>query len=103
MRRVPTYYQDLIDIIGKNPGHIIGSTACLGGSLPTQLLRYKESQDENLYNKILIWIKQMNNLFTQGNFFFELQPSDSSEQKYVNKKLINLSKELNIPYIITTD
>lgn len=103
MRRVPTYYQDLIDIIGKNPGHIIGSTACLGGSLPTQLLKYKESQDENLYNKILIWIKQMNNLFTQGNFFFELQPSDSSEQKYVNKKLINLSKELNIPYIITTD
>ena len=28
MRRVPTYYQDLIDIIGKNPGHIIGSTGC---------------------------------------------------------------------------
>ena len=103
MRRVPTYYQDLIDIIGKNPGHIIGSTACLGGSLPTQLLKYKESQDENFYNKILIWIKQMNNLFTQGNFFFELQPSDSLEQKYVNRKLVNLSKELNIPYIISTD
>ena len=36
MRRVPTYYQDLIDIIGANPGHVIGSTACLGGCLPTQ-------------------------------------------------------------------
>ena len=30
MRRTPTYYQDLIEVIGKNPGHVIGSTACLG-------------------------------------------------------------------------
>ncbi|MDY5615156.1 PHP domain-containing protein, partial [Methanobrevibacter boviskoreani] len=28
MRRVPTYYQDLFDIIGAQPGHVIGSTAC---------------------------------------------------------------------------
>ena len=28
MTRVPTYYQDLIDIIGANPGHVIGSSAC---------------------------------------------------------------------------
>ena len=28
MRRVPTYYQDLVDIIRANPGHVIGSTAC---------------------------------------------------------------------------
>lgn len=28
MRRVPTYYQDLIDVIGVNPGHVIASTAC---------------------------------------------------------------------------
>ena len=39
MRRVPTYYQDLWDIIAVNPGHVIGSTACLGGALPTQILR----------------------------------------------------------------
>ena len=38
MRRVPTHYQDLIDIIGKNPGHVIGSSACLGGFLPTLIL-----------------------------------------------------------------
>ena len=28
MRRVPTYYQDLIDVIGENRGHVIGTTAC---------------------------------------------------------------------------
>ena len=102
-RRVPTYYQDLIDIIGSNPGHVIGSTACLGGALPTQLLNYKKTKDENLLNKIQLWIKQMDNIFGHGNFFFEMQPSLNKDQIYVNKKLIELSKEFNISYIITTD
>ena len=41
MRRVPTYYSDLFEIIGANQGHVSGSTACLGGCLPAQLLRAK--------------------------------------------------------------
>ena len=40
--RAPTYYQDIVDIIGSNPGHVIGSTACLGGTLAVQLLRYRK-------------------------------------------------------------
>ena len=103
MRRVPTYYQDLFDIIASNPGHVIGSTACLGGALPTQLLRHRESQDEELYEKIGLWIEQMKSIFGEGNFYFELQPSHHKDQIYVNKKLITLSKEHNVPYIITTD
>lgn len=101
MRRVPTYYQDLFDIIGAQPGHVIGSTACLGGALATQILRARK--DSSLNEKIKIWINQMDNLFGHGNFFLELQPSDGKEQIYVNSKLVELSKELNIPYIITTD
>ena len=101
MRRVPTYYQDLIDIIGANPGHVIGTSGCLGGALPTQLLRAKNNPD--LYPKIYAWIEQMNGLFGQGNFYFELQPSESKDQTYVNRQLIKLSRETNVPYIITTD
>ena len=103
MRRVPTYYQDLMDIIGENPGHVIGSTACLGGALGTQLLKYKETKDNELLNKICIWIQQMDELFGHGHFFLELQPSENHEQTYVNRALVKLSKELDIPYIITTD
>lgn len=102
-RRVPTYYQDLIDIIGSNPGHVIGSTACLGSAIDTQLIKYRDTQDEELYGKIKIWIRQMDSLFVHGNFFFEMQPSDSKEQSYVNKKLLELSREFDIPYIFTTD
>ena len=102
MRRVPTYYQDLIDIIGKNPGHVIGCTACLGGCLPTQLLRNKEAGTPSM-DLIKKWIMQMQRIFGKEDFYFEMQPSKNKEQVYVNNKLIELGEELDIKYIITTD
>lgn len=103
MQRVPTYYSDLFSIIGENPGHVIGSTACIGGALGTQLLKYRETKNEELYDKIAYWCTQLNELFGQGNFYLEMQPSDDDEQIYVNQKIIELSNELNIPTIITND
>ena len=103
MRRVPTYYQDLFDIIGANPGHVIGSTACLGGALPTQLLRYRDTRNAELGRKVGIWIDQMDKLFGRGNFYLEMQPSRNNDQIYVNKQLLELSGITGIPYIITTD
>ena len=103
MRRVPTYYQDLIDIIGANPGHVVGTTACLGGALGTQLLKLREQKDATLLDKIMAWCLQIQEIFGKGNFFLELQPSESHEQTYVNRKLIELSDGLGIPFIISTD
>ena len=102
MRRVPTYYQDLIDIIGANPGHVIGSTACLGGCLPTQLMRLRDGGAPSM-DKIKIWIRQMQQIFGKDDFYFEMQPSRNKDQIYVNNELIKLGEELGIKYIITTD
>lgn len=77
---------------------------CLGGALGTQLLNYRETKDENLYQNILLWIEQMKNIFGKENFFFELQPSFNKDQCYVNNEIIfNLSEKTNTPYIITND
>lgn len=103
MRRVPTYYQDLWDIIGSDPGHVIGSTACLGGALPTQILRLRDQTDTVLLEKIVKWFQMMDNLFGHNNFYFELQPNLDKDQVYVNRKLIEFSRGYNIPFIITTD
>ena len=103
MRRVPTYYQDLIDIVGANPGHVIGCTACLGGALGTQLLKYRENKSEELYGKIIQWCEQMESLFGSDNFFLELQPSESHEQTYVNRMLIDIANNFHLRYIISTD
>ena len=103
MRRVPTYYQDLIDIIRANPGHVIGTTACLGGALPTQLLKYKNSGSQELYEKIIAWCEQMEWIFGPGNFYLELQPAANRDQRYVNRALIDIANTYHFPYIITTD
>ena len=103
MRRVPTYYQDLIDIIRANPGHVIGCTACLGGALGTQLMKYKESKNEELYGKIINWCDMMEWIFGADNFFLELQPSESVEQTYVNRMLIDIANTFHYRYIISTD
>lgn len=97
MRRVPTYYQDLLDIIATNPGHVIGSTACLGGALPTQIL--KGTSDETLG----LWIEQMYNIFGKENFVLEMQPSKNKDQIIVNRKLLEFANKFDLRYIITTD
>lgn len=103
LRRIPTYYRDIEEIIGGNPGHVIGATACLGGALGTQLMRYKANGQPQLYENILNWCKYLQGVFGKENFYLELQPSATEEQEYVNKELIKINKQLDIPYIITTD
>ena len=104
MRRVPTYYLDLFEVIGANPGHLIGSTACLGGCLPTQIMRASTNPgNKELLERIDNWAIQLHSLFGKDNFYLELQPSATTEQTYVNRKLIEMSERLGIPYIITTD
>lgn len=102
MWRVPTYYNDLIEIIKPNPGHVIGTTACIGGALGTQLLRNKSTGAPSM-DMIKAWLYQIQNIFGKEDFYLEMQPSHNPEQIYVNEKILELSKELDIPYIITTD
>lgn len=103
MRRVPTYYKDLKEIVAPNPGHLIASTACLGGQLPKFILKYRETGDMNYIDTAKNWCQYMMGIFGEGNFYLEMQPSNNAEQVYVNRMLLKFSEELGIPYIITTD
>lgn len=98
MRRVPTYYRDLEEIIGKNPGHVIGSTACIGGFFGKTILKGPQEKD-----KLIAWCRYLQTIFGENNFFLELQPSDNKEQIMVNEWLLKFSEQLNIPAIVTTD
>lgn len=107
MRRVPTYYQDLLDIVAPDPGHIIATTACLGGFLGTKLLHWRMmteiGRSDDYYTKLKHWLRSMEDIFGRGNFYLEMQPSTDDEQVFVNKEIIKLSDSLDIPYIISTD
>lgn len=98
LRRRPTFYSDIEEIIGKNQGHIVGSSACLGGYLPYLIL------DGNKL-KAKEFIRWGVKTFGKGNFFLECQPclENNEEQLTVNKALWQLHEELNVPIIVTTD
>jgi len=94
--RVPTFYSDIEDIIGKDKGHIIASTACLGSFFAQSILNDRLE----LSKKFLTWC---DTTMGSGNFFVEIQPVASKEQILVNKTSILLAKEMGIPCIITND
>lgn len=103
MMRVPTYYKDLQRVIGDNKGHLVASTACVGGTLGRLLLLYKDTQDEKYYQMAYSWIRKMQAFFGKDNFFLEMQPSHGEEQVFVNQHIVKLSKLSGIKYIVTTD
>ena len=86
MRR-PTWYSDLVKVIGDSKGHLIASTACLGSWLDVNLLKYRDTKDESIMASINKWLKCMISIFGRDNFYLELQPSFDEDQVYVNKKL----------------
>jgi DNA polymerase-3 subunit alpha len=93
------YYKPRIDweILQKYNKGLIGLTACLGGEIPSLILSGKE---EKAKERIL----EYNKLFGQDNFYLELQDHPDLEgQDQVNKKLIEFSRELNVPLVATND
>lgn len=105
--RVPTYKDFLKEVIDENPGHLIASTACLGGEIPNllrELYSFRDfpSKQEPIRSKIestVLWFKTL----FKDDFYFELQPSTHADQKMVNRSLISLGKSYNVRCIVTTD
>lgn len=96
VERVPTIKADVERIIGNDKGHIIAQTSCIGGELAYHIL----NKDADGCLDFIDWCQ---NVFGKDNFYLEIQPNDADEQVKVNKAIISISEQLNIPYIITTD
>ncbi len=96
LMRVPTTYQDIEEVIGKDSGHIFASSACIGGEVGSRILEH----DVPGTNNFVRWCIKT---FGVDRFALELQPSDGEEQITVNKVLVKLANHYDIPYIVTTD
>lgn len=103
MIRVPTYYSDLMDIVGNEPGHVIFSTACSGSKPAQLLLDYSKEPSEEKYEYIKQWLQRISLICKPENFFLEVQPSFNKDQIMINTLYKQLSEELNFPVIITLD
>ena len=109
LERVPTLKSDLEKVVKKNPGHLIATTACIGGEFSSAILGLdaaRKTADETraiMYKQMIInfvlWCKDLFN----DDFYFEVAPGASREQILVNKKIAELSTVFNVPIVIGTD
>lgn len=93
MERVPTVKADLERIVNKERGHLIAQSACIGGELGQSILNDIDPRG---------FINWCVGLFGE-DFYLEMQPGLTEEQKTVNKKIVELSHELDIKTVITND
>lgn len=109
MDRVPITKMELATIMTKYRGHVIASTACMGGELSTAA--YNMSLAENVgdnesatvfYHQICDFMKYCMDVFGE-DFYVECAPSSAKDQCIANRKLYKIAKAFNVPIITATD
>ena len=94
----------------KYKGHIIATTACMGGELSTNLYglalarkNHDKEAEIEYYNNACNFIKFCISVFGQDDFYIECAPSIKEDQVIVNKQLLNVAHAFNLKMIVGTD
>ena len=104
IERVPTYYRDFEEVIGKNPGHLIGSTACLGSKFANLVREYLDNgHSKETVKRMDNFVQWCQGLFGKDDFYIELQASESDDQNEYNECALAYAKARGLKVIITTD
>lgn len=96
VRRVPSWYSDLEEAIGNDKGHLIVTSACVGGILRNAFDNNKSEEDAK---KILDWMQE----WIGDDFYLEIAPAEYPEVIEYNKWIIELSKKYNIKLVFACD
>lgn len=102
MERVPTYKDELMAIMEEYRGHIIATTACVGGEVPQLLIKYHDEptkENKLAVHNLIVWLKGI----FGDDLYFELQPSHNRDQQIANKMLYKAAKAYGIKCIVSTD
>ena len=109
MERVPLLKSELKPIIEKYKGHLIATTACIGGELGSCLLKINEYQEQNNKYELYQTVKQLDtflnfckDLFDE-DFYLEIAPSTMADQKLVNHMIYKIGRSYGIKVEVATD
>ncbi len=109
LERVPTLKSELKEVMSRYKGHVIATSACIGGELSTNALLMHNCREVNdlqnakvYYDNIENFIKYCLDVFGE-DFYIECAPSTQKDQINVNKILLNMSNYYNIPLVVATD
>jgi len=109
LERVPTLKSDLERIVKKNPGHLIATSACIGGELSGNVLIMENARqigDKETASKakldIINFVCWCMSLFG-SDFYIEAAPGASRDQIIVNKKLVEMAPQFGCKMVIGSD
>ena len=109
LERVPTLKSDLEKIVKNNPGHLIATSACIGGELSGSVLIMENARHigdtetaETAKNNIINFVFWCKKVFGE-DFYIECAPGASRDQIIVNKKLAELAPQFGVKMVIGTD
>lgn len=92
------YHKPRVDkaILREHAQGLIATSACLAGEIPQAILEENTAKARYL-------AQEYRDIFGPDHFFLELQDHGLPEQQKVNRQLIRLSQELDIPLVATND
>ena len=109
MERVPTTKAELASIVNKYKGHLIATTACMGGELSTNAYAMALAESVNdittakyYYEQIISFMQFCINLFGD-DFYIECAPSNMQDQMATNAKLYRIARAYKIKMVAGTD
>jgi DNA polymerase-3 subunit alpha len=92
------YYKPRIDkdLLAEHARGLIGLSSCLKGEVATEIRAGRE-------RKALEVAAQFRDILGDGNMFLEMQYQGIEDQLVVNKGLIPIARDLNLPLVATND
>lgn len=109
LERVPTLKSDLKEVLSRYKGHVIGTTACIGGELSSNALLMSKAQtvgDTNAatiyYNNILQFLNFAQEVFGE-DFYLEVAPANNDDQLMVNQKILRIANAYGLKMVFATD
>lgn len=91
------YYKPRIDwdSLRRHAGGLVATSACLGGPLSRLLL-------DGHRDRAVARLSRFLDIFG-ADFYLEIQPGDQDDQRQLNRLLVELARELNVPLVAAAD
>lgn len=109
MERVPLLKEELESIYSRFRGHLIATTACLGGELGTSVLNLIDCENaldtinaQRYHNQIAVFLEYCLDLFGD-DFYIEVAPAKSKDQIAANKRFAMIAKAFGIKMCVGSD
>jgi len=92
------YYKPRVDkeLLARHSRGLIALSGCVAGEVASRIL----AGDDEKARKVA---GDYRDIFGPENFFLELQDHGFEEQRTVNRELLKIHKEMNIPLVVTND